>query len=295
MRLRSEVAIVTGAGRGIGRSIAAALAAEGARIVVADLDFDGARQATGEIEGASGEAWPLRVDIADSAQVQAMIDETLNRYGQLDILVNNAGMGLNRSFLATTLEEWELQLRVNLTGTFLCGQAAGRAMVARGGGRIVNIASISGQRGGQGRAAYGAAKAGVILLTKVMAVELAPLGVRVNAVSPGPVDTDQSRQTHTPSTRRAYYDRIPMRRYGERKEIAAAVVFLASPEASFVNGHVLNVDGGFDAAGLQFDDDRPAADNSQSASNRSDSSSDKSPSDKTDATGLTWAAKGPVT
>ena len=106
-----------------------------------------------------------------------------------------------------------------------------------------------GQRGGQGRAAYGAAKAGVILLTKVMAVELAPLIVRVNAVSPGPVDTDQSRQTHTPSTRRAYYDRIPARRYGERKEIAAAVLFLASRDSSFVNGHILNVDGGFDAAG----------------------------------------------
>src|SRR5204863_3494502 len=167
------------------------------------------------------------------------------RFQKLDILVNNAGVGLNKPFLTTTLEEWELQLRVNLTGTFLCAQAAACAMLERGGGRIVNVASISGQRGGQGRAAYGAAKAGVILLTKVMAVELAPLGVRVNAVSPGPVDTDQSRETHTASTRRAYFDRIPARRYGERAEIAAAVVFLASHEASFVNGHVLNVDGGF--------------------------------------------------
>jgi NAD(P)-dependent dehydrogenase (short-subunit alcohol dehydrogenase family) len=128
-------------------------------------------------------------------------------------------------------------------------------MTTRAGGRIVNIASISGQRGGQGRAAYGAAKAGVILLTKVMAAELAPLGIRVNAVSPGPVDTEQSRETHTPSTRQAYYDRIPARRYGEREEIAAAVVFLASRDASFINGHVLNVDGGFNAAGLLFDDD----------------------------------------
>jgi len=123
----------------------------------------------------------------------------------------------------------------------------------------VNVASISGQRGGQGRAAYGASKAGVILLTKVMAVELAPLGIRVNAVAPGPVDTDQSRQTHTPTTRKAYYVRIPARRYGEREEIAAAALFLASKDASFVSGHVLNVDGGFNAAGLIFEDSAAAS------------------------------------
>src|SRR4029079_620569 len=162
--------------------------------------------------------------------------------------------GPTKPFLETTLEEWELQLKVNLTGTFLCGQAAARAMLKSNGGRIVNIASISGQRGGQGRAAYGSSKAGVILLTKVMAVELSPLGIRVNAVAPGPVDTDQSRQTHTPSTRQAYYDRIPARRYGDCEEIAAAALFLASRDSSFVNGHVLNVDGGFNAAGLVFED-----------------------------------------
>src|SRR5207244_5706456 len=116
----------------------------------------------------------------------------------------------------------------------------------------------SGQRGGQGRAAYGAAKAGVILLTKVMAVELAPQGVAVNAIAPGPVDTDQSRGSHTPATRRAYRERIPLGRYGEHREIAAAALFLASSEASFVTGHVLNVDGGFDAAGLMFEDEATA-------------------------------------
>jgi 3-oxoacyl-[acyl-carrier protein] reductase len=156
--------------------------------------------------------------------------------------------------LDLTLAEWERNLRINLTGTFLCAQAAARVMVEQGGGRIINIASISGQRGGVGRAAYGAAKAGVIQLTRVMAVELASRGVGVNAISPGPVDTEQSRGTHTPGTRRAYLDRIPLKRYGEGSEIAAAAVFLASSDASFVAGHVLNVDGGFDAAGLIFED-----------------------------------------
>jgi NAD(P)-dependent dehydrogenase (short-subunit alcohol dehydrogenase family) len=261
MRLAGEVAIVTGAGRGIGACIASALAVEGARVVLADVDLDAVRRVAAEITAGGGNAIAIQVDVAESADAQRMIEDCLAQFGRLDIFVNNAGIGLNKPFLTTTHDEWEQQLRVNLTGSFLCGQAAARAMVERGAGRIVNVASISGQRGGQGRAAYGAAKAGVILLTKVMAVELAPLGVRVNAVSPGPVDTDQSRETHTASTRRAYFDRIPARRYGERSEVAAAVLFLASHESSFVNGHILNVDGGFDAAGLQFEDDgsSPAA------------------------------------
>ncbi len=259
MRFRDEVAIVTGAGRGIGEAIAASLAAEGAMVVVADIDAESARRVADQIVATGGQAMAIQADVTEPAQVSSLIDRTLAQFGRLDVLVNNAGIGSNKSFLETTLEEWELQLRVNLTGTFLCGQAAAKAMLKNRGGRIVNVASISGQRGGQGRAAYGASKAGVILLTQVMAVELAPLGVRVNAVSPGPVDTDQSRGTHTPSTRRAYYDRIPVRRYGEREEIAAAVLFLAARESSFVNGHVLNVDGGFNAAGLVFDASADAA------------------------------------
>jgi NAD(P)-dependent dehydrogenase (short-subunit alcohol dehydrogenase family) len=259
MRLTGEVAIVTGSGRGIGSEIARRFAAEGARVIVADIDVAAASDTAEMINQAGGEAIAFRVDIGEPAEVQRLVADTFARFQRLDVLVNNAGIGLNKPFLTTSLEEWELQIKVNLTGTFLCGQAAARAMINHGGGRIVNVASISGQRGGQGRAAYGAAKAGVILLTKVMAVELSPLGVRVNAISPGPVDTDQSRATHTPSTRQAYYDRIPAGRYGDREEIAAAALFLASADSSFVSGHVLNVDGGFNAAGLIFEDDAAAA------------------------------------
>lgn len=253
MRLKNDVAIITGAGRGIGSEMARLFAAEGARVVVADVDSAGATRVAAEIQATGREARAIPVDITDPVQAERLIADTLTHFGRLDILVNNAGIGLNKPFLTTTLEEWEGQLRVNLTGTFLCAQAAARVMVRQGGGRIVNVASISGQRGGQGRAGYGAAKAGVIQLTKVMAVELAPRGITVNAVAPGPVVTEMSKGTHTEATRKSYHNRIPLKRYGTQREVAAAALFLASPEASFVTGHTLNVDGGFNAAGLLFD------------------------------------------
>lgn len=252
MRLHDKVALITGAGRGIGRDIAHRFAQEGARVVIADIDEVSARAVAAELVAKGAEAVAIQTDVAEPASVDTTIAQTLARFGRLDVLVNNAGIGSNQPVLEMSLTEWERNLRVNLTGTFLCAQAAARVMVRQGRGRIINIASISGQRGGVGRAAYGAAKAGVIQLTRVMAVELAARGVGVNAISPGPVDTDQSRGTHTPDTRRAYLDRIPLKRYGHGSEIAGAAVFLASDDASFVAGHILNVDGGFEAAGLIF-------------------------------------------
>ncbi len=290
MSLADRVAIISGSGRGIGREIARLFSSVGARIVVADIDAESARSTASEITAAGNVARAFAVDIGDPAQVQCLMEDTIAHFGRVDVLVNNAGVGLNKPFLETTSAEWEHQIRVNLTGTFLCAQAAALVMTHQGTGTIVNVASISGQRGGQGRAAYGAAKAGVILLTKVMAVELAPLGVRVNAIAPGPVDTDQSRGTHTEATRQAYFDRIPIRRYGEREEIAAAALYLASDASSFVVGHVLNVDGGFQCAGLMFD---PALDASPwDEPNAEPQHRAMAPADHLSGNGVPVAAKG---
>jgi NAD(P)-dependent dehydrogenase (short-subunit alcohol dehydrogenase family) len=252
-RLQDKVAIVTGAGRGIGRAIALRFAAEGARLLIADLVGENAEKTAAGIREAGSMARPLRVDVSRQEDVAAMIGEAQNAWNRVDILVNVAGVGLTKSLLDTTLAQWDHVLRVNLTGTFLCAQAAARVMVEQRSGKIINIASLSGQRGGTGRAAYGASKAGVTALTKVMAVELAPYGITVNEIAPGPVNTEMTAVTHDEATRQAYYNLIPMRRYAERDEIADAAVFLASKEADFVNGHTLNVDGGFAAAGLMFD------------------------------------------
>lgn len=238
--------MVTGAARGIGRAIALGLAQEGATVALCDIDS--AAPAAEEIRAAGGRATAFTMDIADPAQVEKVMAE----FGRLDIMVNNASIGHACSFLDTPLEEWEQVLRINLTGTFLCAQAAARIMVQQRAGAIVNIGSISGQRGGAGRAAYGAAKAGVIQLTRVMAVELAEYGIRVNCVSPGPTETEQVRQCHDAATREAYHRLLPLKRYAAPEEIAAAAVFLAGPDSSFMTGHILNADGGFLSAGLMF-------------------------------------------
>ena len=250
MRLAGKTAIVTGAGRGIGRAIASKFAAAGAAVIVADVAGENAANTAAEI---GARARSVCVDVTDEASVHAMVQAAVDSFGTVDILVNNAGIGLTKLMINTTLAEWKRVVDVDLTGVFLCSQAAARVMLAQRSGRIINIASLSGQRGGTGRAAYGAAKAGVTALTKVMAVELSPHGITVNEIAPGPVNTEMTAVTHDEATREAYYNLIPMRRYAEREEIADAAAFLASAEAAFINGQTLNVDGGFGAAGLIFD------------------------------------------
>ncbi len=169
MRLKDRVAVVTGAGRGIGKAIATAMAAEGARVVIADRDEATARQTPADL-GTEG-AVAIPVDIGEPQSIETLFRDTIARFGRVDILVNNAGVGIARLFVDTSLEEWERVVRINLTGSFLCGQHAARQMMRQRSGRIVNIVSLSGQKGGVGRAAYGASKAGVEVLTKIMAVE----------------------------------------------------------------------------------------------------------------------------
>ncbi len=253
MKLENKVALITGSGRGIGRTIAVRFAREGAAVLVADLNSDLAAEASEEIRASGAKAHSLHLDVTQPEQVEAAVAEITTTFGRLDLLVNNAGVGLTRLLVDTTPEEWDRVVRVNLTGVFLCCRAAARAMIVQGGGgRIINIASLSGQRGGTGRAAYGASKGGVTALTKVLAVELAQYGINVNEIAPGPVNTEMTAVTHDEATRQAYYNLIPMRRYAEREEIAAAAVFLASTDASFINGHTVNVDGGFQSSGLMF-------------------------------------------
>lgn len=251
--LLDKVAVITGSGRGIGRSIALRFGREGASVLAADLDAKSAEATAAAIVAAGGRALSAAVDVGEQADVQAMVASTMREWERIDVLVNVAGIGLTKLFINTKLEQWEKVLHVNLTGTFLCSQAVARVMVKQRHGKIINIASLSGQRAGTGRAAYGASKAGVTMLTKVMAVELARFGITVNEIAPGPVNTEMTAVTHDEATRSAYHRLIPMGRYAEREEIANAALFLASNQAAFVTGHSLNVDGGFAAAGLMFE------------------------------------------
>lgn len=250
-RFKDQVAFITGAAAGIGRAIAERFAAEGASVVIADVDEKAGADAVKAISGAGGKAVFQTLDVTDKAGANAAIEATVARWGRLDIHVNNAGVVNRAPFLEYGLEAWQRVIDVNLTGAFICGQAAARAMAKAGSGHIINISSVSGQTGGTGRVAYGATKAGIISLTQTMAMELGPLGITVNAIAPGP--TQVARLVHGPKQRAAFLARMALKKYALPSDIAAAAVFLASPDAGHITGHVLNVDGGFMAAGVLFD------------------------------------------
>ena len=191
-----------------------------------------------------------RCDVSEPKQVKAAIAKVFRRFRRIDALVNNAGVALFKPILKTTAKEWSRVLDVNLSGPFFCTQACAPIMLKNGGGAVVNITSISGLRASSLRVAYGTSKAALDHLTKQQAAELGNLGIRVNAVAPGPVDTAMARKVHTAGIRADYHDAIPLNRYGTEEEIAQAVAFLCSDAASYINGQTLAVDGGFDAAGI---------------------------------------------
>lgn len=269
-RLEGKVAIVTGGGRGIGKAICEAYANEGAAVLVSDIVGDSAIATASAIESGGGRAQAIQADVSKSADCKAMVDRAFEAFGRLDILVNNAGIAQIIRFLDIQQEEWDRILGVNLTGTFYCSQHAIRRMqAAKTSGCIINIASISGQFGSVGRGAYGISKAGIEVMTKILAAEFGDQGIRVNAIAPGPILTEMTRDGYSPRTVEVYKGLTPMRRMGSAAEVAGAAVFLASDDSSYVCGHVLNVDGGFAAGGI-LEAPEAAAAGDDAAADRSD-------------------------
>jgi NAD(P)-dependent dehydrogenase (short-subunit alcohol dehydrogenase family) len=245
----SRVAVVTGGARGIGRAIGQWFLRHDCRVVL--LDCDGATLDYTVTELARpNDVLGICCDVSDPVQVARAAAEVIARFGSVDALVNNAGVALFKPALETSFEEWRTVMATNLDGAFLCSQAFGALMAQRGVGAIVNIASISGLRASTLRVAYGTSKAALIHMSKQHAVELGNAGVRVNVVAPGPVETEMAKLVHSVAIRSDYYDTIPLGRYGSSGEMADVVGFLCSERASFVNGQVVAVDGGFEAAGV---------------------------------------------
>jgi NAD(P)-dependent dehydrogenase (short-subunit alcohol dehydrogenase family) len=249
MQSEPEVAIVTGGAGGIGEAAVRAIARRGARVAVADLRLAAAEEAVARLQAEALDVEPVCVDVGSEGSVRVMVETVLARWGRIDILVNNAGVESSKPFLEIGVEEYEQVMRVNVTGAWLCCQAVIPTMLRQGRGCIVNVSSVAGQRGGGllGTAAYSTSKGAVIALTKALAREFAKSGIRVNAVSPSLTMTDfAQRQLErlAAGTLERVIAMTPIGRVAQAVEIAAAIDFLASDQASFVAGHVLNVDGG---------------------------------------------------
>jgi NAD(P)-dependent dehydrogenase (short-subunit alcohol dehydrogenase family) len=246
--LAGEVALVTGAGRGIGLATAKALAEAGASVVVADRDEEAISAAADRLRSAGHNAIGVTCDVTDKAQVAAMVEQAVRTYSRLDAAFNNAGVNSDGApLLDTSDEEFERIININLRGVWNCMKAELRQMTAQGAGVIVNCSSIGGMVGSRGRSAYSASKHAVIGLTRSAALDYATLGIRINAVCPGIINTPMAvevTKNYDPEIVKAMVAREPIERFGEPEEIAAAVVFLCSPAASFMVGHAMAVDGG---------------------------------------------------
>jgi NAD(P)-dependent dehydrogenase (short-subunit alcohol dehydrogenase family) len=245
---QQKIALVTGAARGIGFAVAKHFLAEGWCVALLDIERELLRKSVNALNSPD-RTLGLDCDVADESAVADAFVGLERRFGRLDALINNAGVAVFAPLMETSETDWKRVLDVNLTGPFLCTKAAVPLMRERG-GAIVNITSISAVRASTLRSAYGTSKAGLAHLTKQLAVELASLGIRVNGVAPGPVDTAMAKAVHTLEIRADYHDAIPLNRYGLEQEVAEAVFFLCSDRSSYVTGQILAVDGGFEAAGI---------------------------------------------
>ena len=243
-RLEQRIAIVTGAGQGIGRAIALGLAREGARVAIADVNEECANSVKNEIEAAGGRALVIRTDVSNEDSVQAMVERSLQEFGRVDILVNNAGIFPTSPVEEMSEEDWDRVIGTNLVGAFLCARAVVPKFLEQGSGRIISLTSGRAFQGAKNGAHYAASKAGIIGFSKSLALELAPHGITVNVICPGITDTAQPRGHQTEEQIYAQAQRIPLGRIGQPEDLVGPAVFLASDAAAFITGQTLLVNGG---------------------------------------------------
>jgi len=249
MDLKGKVAIITGARRGMGKSHAKTFAKSGAKVVVADISLEECQQVADEIKKEGGEAIAVKCDVTKKEDIDNMVKAAVGKWGKVDILVNNAGICQFKPFLELTEEEWDRTININLRGYFLCAQACAKEMAKKKSGVIVNIASVAMGQVGVGMPAlahYCASKGGIVAMTEALALELASFNIRVNAISPGAIDTPMTEALKAdPKMMEAILARIPLRRMGKPEEVSNLVLFLASDESSYVTGSTVVIDGGW--------------------------------------------------
>lgn len=248
-RLEGRAALITGGSKGLGRAIADALAGAGADVCLVSRHLDQAQAAASEVAAANGRrAVALEADVSESSQVNRMVERAVAELGHLDILVNNAGINIRNNVIDYSDDDWQQVLQTNLSSAFYCCRAVGPHLIERGWGRVVNLASIMALTSLPGRVAYAATKAGLIGLTKTLALEWAPHGITVNALCPGPFATEMNIPLlENPEVRQQWTSRIPLGRWGNVEEVGAAALYLCSEPAAFVTGHTLYIDGGWTA------------------------------------------------
>lgn len=245
MRLKEKIALVTGASRGLGKAIALQLAEEGAQIIINYAkNSEKAKEVVAAVESTGGKALAMQADVSCWQEVEKMVDSIYEKFGRIDILVNNAGVNRDELLISMEKEDWDAVINTNLGGLFNCTKAVAKYMMIQKNGRIINMSSVAGERGGRGQSNYAASKGGVNAFTRSVAMELAPKKVTVNAIAPGVIETEMS-STVIRRAKDFILNSVALKRLGQPEEIAKVVAFLASDDSSYITGEVIRVDGGF--------------------------------------------------